>query len=232
MNNASRTNLINQGFRLGRQLDDERDRLRRTPVPDTWQGLGWYPSVASVVDSIKGFDDEADRTIRILNTTLSNDTTATLALTLGLLPGIIRRFGHQPHRIGEAMTELALFIAERHMLTPKRAAGQVVLDEVHRRTRRALQQQHDYEQVTLTLIEDFTDGAEEINAVWAEPDAILNVQVDRCRASIDRSPINFDLDTIAALSEQRRLSPALRKQLSRGREQVRPIIERELTDIA
>lgn len=232
MNNASRTNLINQGFRLGRQLDVERDRLRRIPVPDTWQGLGWYPSIASVVDSVKGFDDEADRTIRILNNTLSYDTTATLALTLGLLPGIIRRFGHQPHRISEAMTELTLFVAERHDLSKNRGAGQVILDEVHRRTRRTLQQQHDYEQATLTLCEKFPHDAEESSAVWAEPDAILNVQIDRCRDSIDRAPFQVDLDTLVALSEQRRLSPALRKQLSRAREQVRPIIERELDEVA
>ncbi len=173
---------------------------------------------------IESFDITSDHLIRILLATPSIDTTATDTVLVGLLGGVVHRHRNQPERIADITTELALYLVERPGLRSQRDAGNILLDEANRRTRRSIGRQLRHDATV-----EYTDHEIELAGTDdAESLAIARVELERCRKVLSDGESNFDLDDHIALSTRSGNDIAARQQVSRNRRRLRSLIGPEL----
>ena len=224
MNHTTTHELVLAGHRLVRQLDRAHLRQARKPIPTRWPITEHINTIGDLVTAVEAFDARSDHLIRILMRTPADDTKATDTILVGLLGGAVHRHRHQPERIAEVITELALYIVERPGLRSQRESGNLLLDEANRRTRRAIGRQLRHN-ATIEYTDHEIDFVDNDNP---ESLAIARIELERCRKLLHTAGSSVDLDHHIALSTRRGNDIATRQRVSRNRRRLRSLIGPEL----
>ncbi len=229
MDITTRSELIQHGFNLGSQLDNEIRRLNRRPIPDHWSTLlRSHSDIRSIVKTVARFDDRADETLRALLATPVGDTTATTVITAGLLRGVIQRNRNRPERVADIITELTVHVASRPSINPERRATTVCLDVAQYRLTRASKNQQRYDETKCSL----PSGINGTLVDSAENVAMTNLHLAEIESVLHRVSPRTSLSGVVRLASLKHLSDTERQRLSRNRRRLRPIVEASFADAA